>query len=239
CSVNQTEDPKKELLFDYIEKAFKYNIVVDPIINLKKAIAGFLFPTIQDKAPDVNHVLFSAGKEHDLNNHFIDEVLQAEDIVTAEEDKYVFEEVVKEVTGDHINTTTLSNVYDEVQHLVEAHEENGDDSPTLDKKDVENILTNSGVQNVDDERIEETLKRMTDNDNYELKTHNIVPKYTSKSIKIQTKVADIKVSPQDLKYVRQIHLNGKLSLVSELDENTVSDGFEMIPEALIDKKEAK
>ncbi|HLQ71491.1 MAG TPA: DUF4317 domain-containing protein [Bacillota bacterium] len=239
CSVNQTEDPKKELLFDYIEKAFKYNIVVDPIINLKKPIAGFLFPTIQDKAPDVNHVLFSAGKEHDLNNHFIDEVLQAEDIVTAEEDKYVFEEVVKEVTGDHINTTTLSNVYDEVQHLVEAHEENGDDSPTLDKKDVENILTNSGVQNVDAERIEETLKRMTDNHNYELKTNNIVPKYTSKSIKIQTKVADIKVSPQDLKYVRQIHLNGKLSLVIELDENTVIDGFEMIPEALIDKKEAK
>src|SRR5690606_8874764 len=35
CSMNSTQDPKKELLFDYVEKQFKYNIVVDPIINLK------------------------------------------------------------------------------------------------------------------------------------------------------------------------------------------------------------
>src|SRR5699024_5761055 len=102
CSVNQTEEPKKELLFDYIEKEFKYNVMVDPVINLKKPISGFLFPTIQDNTADVNHVLFSAGKEHDLNEHFMKVVLNAEDIVTAEEDKFVFEEVVKEVAGTQL-----------------------------------------------------------------------------------------------------------------------------------------
>src|SRR5699024_7215184 len=124
CSISQTEDPKKELLFDYIEKEFKYNVMVDPVINLKAPISGFIFPTVRDHTTDINHVLYSAGKEHDINDHFIDVVLNAEDIVTAEEDKFTFEEVVKEAAGDQLNTTTLSNVYDEIQQLVEEHEEN-------------------------------------------------------------------------------------------------------------------
>lgn len=31
-SMNKTQDPKKELLFDYVEKEFKYNIVVDQLL---------------------------------------------------------------------------------------------------------------------------------------------------------------------------------------------------------------
>ena len=42
CSVNKTQEPKKELLFDYVEKEFKYNIVVDPIINLKARVRVFI-----------------------------------------------------------------------------------------------------------------------------------------------------------------------------------------------------
>src|SRR5699024_10453647 len=126
---------------------------------------------------------------------------------------------------------------DEIQQLVEEHEENDESISKIDKKDVETILTNSGIQNVQSEKIETTLKQMTDNEAYELKTHNIVPKYASKSIKIQTKAADLKVSPQNLKYMKQVHLDGKLCLVIELDENTVIDGFEMTPEVLYRKAE--
>lgn len=57
-----------------------------------------------------------------------------------------------------------------------------------------------------------------------------MPKYNSKSIKIQTKVADLKLSPQELRYVRQMRVDGKLCLVIELDEGTVIEGFEMLTE---------
>src|SRR5690625_7385477 len=69
CSMNKTLDPKKELLFDYVEKECKYNIVVDPIITLKAPISGFLFPTITDNATNVNHILSSTSKTNDLNNY--------------------------------------------------------------------------------------------------------------------------------------------------------------------------
>ncbi|WP_404451811.1 DUF4317 domain-containing protein [Virgibacillus necropolis] len=236
CSMNKTQDPKKELLFDYVEKEFKYNIVVDPIINLKAPISGFLFPTITDNFADVNHVLYSSGKKNELNYHFIEEVLNAEEIMTASEDKIVFEEIVKNVAGDQkINTSTLSNVYEEIHRVVEENEE--ENIPKLDYKDVEKVLTSSGIQDVNTEKVESAFKTVIDDESYEFKANNIVPKYTSKSIKIETKIANISISPQDLRYVRQVHFNGKSFLMMEVEENTVIEGFEMIPEALYNKAE--
>ncbi|MGP4073987.1 DUF4317 domain-containing protein [Piscibacillus sp. B03] len=235
CSMNKTQDPKKELLFDYIEKEFKYNIVVDPIINLKAPISGFLFPTITDGASDVNHVLYSTGKANELDYHFIEDVLNAEEIMTAQEDKVVFEEIVKKVTGDQINTSTLSNVYEEINRVIEENEE--EEAPKLDYKDVGHVLKSSGVKDVEEEKLEEAFKTVVDDEKYEFKASNIVPKYNKKSIKIKTKIADITVSPQDLKYVRQVQVNGKVCLMLEVEENTVIEGFEMIPEVLFQKAE--
>jgi len=235
CSINKTLDPKKELLFDYVEKEFKYHFVVDPVINLKAPIGGFLFPAFTDSAADVNRVLYSAGKAYELDYHFIEEVLNAEEAMTAEDDKIVFEEIVKDVAGNQINTSTLANVYDEIHRVVEENEE--PDAPKLDYRDVERVLTSSGVQDVNPEKVESAFKKVIDDEKYELKATSIVPKYTSKSIKIKTKVADISVCPQDLRYVRQMHLDGKLCLMIEVEENTVIEGFEMIPEAIFNKVE--
>lgn len=236
CSMNKTLDPKKELLFDYVEKEFKYNIVVDPIINLKAPISGFLFPTITDNAADVNHVLYSAGKKNELNYHFIEEVLNAEEIMTAAEDKIVFEEIVKNVAGDQkINTSTLSNVYEEIHRVVEENEE--EDVPKLDYQDVEKVLRSSGIEDINPEKVESAFKTVIDDESYEFKANNIIPKYTSKSIKIETKIANIAISPQDLRFVRQVHFDGKSYLMMEVEENTVIEGFEMIPEALFNKVE--
>ncbi|RLL48285.1 DUF4317 family protein [Oceanobacillus piezotolerans] len=230
CSINKTQDPKKELLFDYVEKEFKYHFVVDPVINLKQPIGGFLFPCFTNNAANVNRVLYSAGKAYELDYHFIEEVLDAEEAMTAEDDKIVFEEIVKDVAGDQINTSMLSNVYEEIHRVVEENEE--EEAPKLDYRDVEQVLKSSGIQDIEPEKVESAFKKVIEDEKYELKATSIVPKYTSKSIKIKTKVADISVSPQDLRYVRQVHVDGKLCLMIEVEENTMIEGFEMIPEAL-------
>lgn len=208
---------------------------MDPIINLKQPVSGFLFPCFTDNAADVNHVLYSAGKAYELNYHFIEEVLNAEETMTAEDDKIVFEEIVKKVAGPQIDTTTLSNMYDEINRVIEENEE--EEEPKLDYKDVEKVLKSSGIENIDTEKVETAFKTVIDDNSYEIKASNVVPKYTSKSIKVKTKVADLSISPQELRHVRQVHLNGKLYLMIELEENTMIEGFEMIPEALFHKVE--
>ena len=229
CSINNTQEPKKELLFDYMEKEFKYNIVVDPIINLQSPMAGFLFPCFTDNAADVNHILYSAGKVHEPDYQFIEEVLNGEEIMTAQDDKIVFEEIIKDVTGDQLNTSTLSNVYEEINRIIIENEE--EEQPKLDSKDIEQVLKMSGLEDISTEKVETAFKKIIDDDKYEIKANSILPKFTSKSIKIQTKIANISISPPDLKYVKQVELSGKRYLMIEVEENTVIEGFTMIPEA--------
>lgn len=104
----------------------------------------------------------------------------------------------------------------------------------MDYKDVERVLKASGVEEVNAEKVEMAFQKVIDDEKYELKASSIVPNYTSKSIKINTKVANISISPKDLKYVRQVNLNGKRCLLIEVDEDTVVDGFTLIPETSLD-----
>ncbi|MGI8386727.1 DUF4317 domain-containing protein [Robertmurraya sp. P23] len=229
CSINNTQEPKKELLFDYVEREFKYHFVVDPIINLNAPIAGFLFPCFTDNAADVNHILYSAGKVHEPDYQFIEDVLNGEEIMTAQDDKIVFEEIIKDVTGDQLNTSTLANVYEEINRMIVENEE--EEQPKLDTKDVERVLTMSGIEDINTEKVEAAFQKIIDDDKYEIKASNILPKFNSKSIKISTKIANISISPQDLRYVKQVHLAGKRYLMIEVEEDTVIEGFTMIPEA--------
>jgi len=233
-SMNQTQEPKKELHFDYIEKQFKYNLLVDPVINLQKPIGGFLFPCFTDHAADVNRILYSAPKANEPDEDFIEDVLNAEESVTAKEDKIIFEEVVRDAVGHELNTGTLANIYQEINRVVEEDEE---DSARLDYKDVESILKHSGIEDVNSTKLATAFSNVIDDTQYELKAKNIVPKYNTKSIKINTKVANIAVSPEDLHYVRQIHFSGKRYLMIEVEEETIIDGFTMIPELFGNKVE--
>ncbi|MYL30097.1 DUF4317 family protein [Halobacillus halophilus] len=228
CSVNQTEEPKKEIQFDYVEKEFKYNIQVDPVIDLKHPLTGFMFPSITEGTSDVNHVLYAAGKANEPDYWFIEDVLNGEEIMTAKEDKAVFEEVIRGVVGDQLSPSTLASVYGEINKVVEENED--DAPPKLDYRDVERVLNQSGEQ-VEGDQVKHAFQMITDNEGYELKASSIVPKYKTKSIKINTKVANISISPQDLEFVRQVNYKGKRCIMIEIEEDAEIDGFKMLPEA--------
>ncbi len=235
CSLNQTERPKRSLVFNFREKEFKSSLMMDPIINLTSPIGGFLFPCFTDDGADVNHVLYAAGKPNKPDMTFIETVLDGEEIMTAEDDKAVFEEIIKEVVGNEVNAQTLANVYEEINRMMEYNSEDDDDEsvPTLDRKEVERVLTMSGVTDVDTEKVEMAFKKVIEDEAFEMKADHVIPKYSSKSIKINTKVADISISPSDLKYVRQVNYNGKRCLLIEVEEDTMIEGFKLIQEELL------
>lgn len=237
CSMNQTELPKQSLIFDFNKKEFKSSTMLDPIINLTSPIGGFLFPCFSDYGADVNHILYAAGKANKPNVHFIEQVLNGEEIMTAADDKAVFEEIVKDLVGDEVNTKTLANVYDEINSLliVEDEGEGEEESlPTLDTKEMERVLKASGIEDVSTEKVEMAFRKVIDDQTYEMKASHIVPSYTSKSIKIETKVANIAISPQDLRYVRQVTVDGKRCILIEVEEDTMIEGFTLVSEELLE-----
>lgn len=230
CSVNKTEQPQKALMFDYVEKRFNCNIAVDPIIKMTSPEAGFFFPTVTDHSANVNHVLYSAGKNNEPDAHFIEQVLHAERTVTAQEEKVIFEEIVKEVVGDQLEASTLAQVYEEINQMIEDNED--EDAPKLDYKDVERVLKVSGVEDVSTDKVEQAFQHVIDDKSYEFKASSIMPKYATKSIKINTKVAQIAISPQDLKYVKQVNYRGKHCILIEVDEEAMIGEFTIGTETL-------
>jgi hypothetical protein len=231
CSVNSTEQQRKNLMFDYVEREFKYNVIVDPIVKLSSPEQGFLYPSVTDNYSDVNRVLYCTGKSNFPDPRFIEQVLNAETSVTALEERAYFEEIVKEVAGEELDTTTIAQVYENIQQVIEggAGEE---EPPTLDFKDVERVLKASGVEDVTAEKVERAFETIIDDRNYEMKASSVIPKFTTKSIKIETKVATISISPQDLRYVKQVNYQGKRCIMIEVDEEVVIEGFTLSTETL-------
>ncbi|WP_066072564.1 DUF4317 domain-containing protein [Neobacillus soli] len=229
CSLNKTDQPKRALTFDYIEKEFKSHNFFDPIINLDSPLSGFLFPAFNDNAADVNHILYYAGKANQPDGRFIEEVLNCEEIMTAQEDKDCFDFILKEVMGDEVDTRVISNVYEEIDKLVQENQEKEESEiPTLDSRDIERILTVSGVENVEMAKVEHAIKKIVDDEKYEFKASSLVPK----TIKIETKLANVTISPKDLKYVKYITYEGKRCLLLEVDEDVVVEGFRLESETL-------
>ncbi|WP_026692072.1 DUF4317 domain-containing protein [Peribacillus kribbensis] len=229
CSLNKTNQPKKSLTFDYIEKEFRSNNSIDPIIHLDSPLSGFLFPAFNDNAADVNHILYCSGKVNQPDITFIEDVLNCEEIMTAQEDKDSFELILKEVMGEKVDSRVISNVYEEIDKMVQDNEENEEsESPKLDSRDIERILTVSGVENVDAPKVEHALKSVLDDEKHEFKASSLVPK----SININTKIADVSINPKDLKNVKYIMYQGKRCLLLEVDDDVIVEGFRLESELL-------
>ncbi len=233
CSLNKIDQPKRTLLFDYIEKEFKPNHTVDPILNIASPLSGFLFPAFSDNSADVNHILYSAGKANQPDFGFIDEVLNCEEFITAAEEKDCFELILKNVIGDEVDTRVISNVYQELDKMMQDKEEEKEENeeteaPMIDHRDIERILTVSGVEDVSTSKVEHAFKAVVDDENHEFKASSLVPK----NIKIETKIANVTISPQDLKYIKYITFEGKRCLLLEVDEDVVVEGFRLESETL-------
>ena len=229
CSLNKTDQPKRALVFDYVEREFRSNNAFDPIINLASPMSGFLFPAFNDNAADVNHILYCAGKANQPDETFMEEVLNCEEIITALEEKDSFEIILNKVIGDKVESQVISKVYEDIDRVVQESKENEEsEARMLDSRDIERILTVSGVENVNTAKVEHAFKAILDDEKHELKASSLLPK----TIKIETKVANLSLSPTDLKHVKYIMFQGKRCLMLEIDEDVVVEGFTLESEII-------
>lgn len=226
CSMNKTTQPKKDLLFDYVNKEFKSNLVLDAIINLTSPIQGFMFPTIQQGANvDVNHVLYSTGKKNLPDLFFIKSVLNCDtDIATTDSDVAYFNQVLINVLGGKTNPKVISNVYQKIERIVESErEEEEENEPIMiDYKDISNILVASGVEVENPQQIKRALKDVVDDEKYEFKAENLMK---NKKLTIETEPVKLSVDAQNLEKVHQVNHEGRLCLLIEIDRDVEVNGL--------------
>jgi len=222
CSINESTLPETALTFDYIEKQFRANVDVDPIIQLAKPIVGFMFPTITAGFTNVNEVLFYNHKPNVLDDIFVENVLGCKRASTAKDDKTNFEMIVSSVANDQIDSETIHAMYEEIDEIIDENDEEAE-SIRLDYRDVEQIMKNSGIQQVDSEQLKTAYESIVPEENQTLKAMNLLPK----NVSIKTDSVKVTLKREHLDKVTYTTRDGRPRLTIELDEDIQIEGFQI------------
>ncbi|MBU3154677.1 DUF4317 family protein [Clostridium estertheticum] len=222
-SVNKIDIPKRTLKFDYTDKEFKANSVLDSVINLNAPLEGFMFPSLSCGYSDFNKCLYYASKPKELNSAFIENVLNCGFKFTAEDEKNCFGDILKSIIGDKIKPELMQDIYANIHELAEQAYDG--ETPILGVIDVKNILSNCGAEIISDI---DTAFEETCGSKYDFKINNIVPEFNSKSIKITSEIANITLTPKDLNSIKQVrNKDGRRCLLIEIEDDIVIEGFKL------------
>ncbi|MBI6875544.1 DUF4317 family protein [Clostridium aciditolerans] len=224
CSINKVDVPKKVLKFDYSEMKFKPTSALDITVNLSSPLDGFMFPSFSSEYVDVNKVIYYSSKSKQMNTIFVEEVLESSVKPTAIEEKESFNIILNTVVGDKIKPETMQEIYEQINEKIEDSEDI-EEEPTVDMKEVEKILENSGIENT--EVVKSAFEQVCGGD-YDFKVKNIVPDFGSKSIKIENEATSIIINPNELSGIRQVRdKDGKKYLMIEITEDVEINGFRL------------
>lgn len=230
CSVNKVDIPKKVLRFDYSQMKFTANSALDVTINLKSPMDGFLFPSFSSEYVDVNKIVYYSHKSKELNQAFVEGVLDCGLKPTAIEEKKSFNTIIQTAVENKIKPQVMQEIYENINEKLEEAEDD-DEEPKINMKEVSNILQESGVK--DTELIKNAFEEVCGGD-YEFKVKNIVPDFESRSVKIENDNINITITPGNLSTVKQIRdKQGRKCLLIVLNEDVTIDGLNIETETEI------
>lgn len=225
CTINKIDVPKRALRFDFKQKEFNIDSPNDAVINLNAPVSGFVFPTISCGEPDINGVLFYNGKSGELNESFIEGVLNCEVRMDAETERETFQTILQNAIGDTIKPEMMQDIYERINEVSAACDEESGEVPVVNIDHVKGILEDIGVGSTNE--LELAFDTYVGKQ-YDFKVENIVPDFNSKSIKITSESANIMLTPKDLSSIRQVKdKNGRKCLLIELTDDVVIDGFKL------------
>lgn len=105
---------------------------------------GFIYPVFSDRSPDVNHVMYFSKKADKPNISIIENVLDCEFVMSAENEKARFQQILSTVVSDELNYNVITQVNEKIREVVELSK-NETESAKLNDKQLKHILSDSGV----------------------------------------------------------------------------------------------
>lgn len=142
CSINPIKLEKAGICYSEAQKRFidlPQKLVVDKPLN------GFLYPAFNDRAADVNSLVFFTKKADNIHNELIKMLTGNIVPLSAEEQKDIFEDIIMKVSGEDVSYETMESIYTEVAEKIETRKMT--DSPTdIGKEEIKDILRSCGVE---------------------------------------------------------------------------------------------
>jgi len=247
CTYSVLKKNKMDEITDDAEADTNYNFIITAIcpVNLRidgliyneeqNAIAkkedsdrivemptdGFLFPLFNDRAPDVNGVMYYTKNAKKPNTSVIEEFLGCEFSMTGPSEKEVFHAILGNVVGEELDLDMMTKVNEKIQNFVDQTA-NDTEVATIDSAKLNNILWESGVSQEKLGELNKVFEHATDNK--PLTAVNLVEKKTVVTVPSVT----VNIGKGGADKVRTQVIGGRKCLVIALDDPEVTiNGMEL------------
>lgn len=131
------------LFFDEATAAISKKSNTEMIIS-KVPTDGFIYPVFSDRAPDVNHIMYFSKKYDKPNISIIENVLDCEFVMSAENEKARFQQLLNAVVTDELNYNVITQVNEKLREVVDLSK-NETESAKINDKQLKHILADAGV----------------------------------------------------------------------------------------------
>ncbi len=199
------------LIFDRDNASIIKKSNTDLLIS-KTPTDGFLYPVFSDRQPDPNSVLVYTKTPKKPNISMVEDVLDCDFVMTAQNEKAAFGKILSEVLGDDLSYTVITQVNDELRGIA-AEFRNETEMPLLTSSILNGILYNVGFKDID------TFPVFKDNTggSDSLRVENLI----ENKVVLKTPEVTVSVAGAAADKVRTSVQDGRKCLVIDLDDPNV------------------
>lgn len=210
CPVEVSETG---FVFDSFNNEIIHKINTELLIS-KSPSDGFLYPVFSNRSSDVNHVMYYSKKAGSPNISIVENVLGCNFVMSADNEKTNFQNILKTVAGDELDYTLINTVNEKIKETIDENK-NDTDTCTIDNKKIYNILEEAGVS-------KEKLKSLdtvyeSSCGNAPLTASNIIE---SKTV-LKTAGITVNIQPSAADKIRTGIVNGRKCLLIDLDDPNI------------------
>lgn len=176
---------------------------------------GFLYPVFSCRAPDVNHVMYYTKNVKQPNISFVNDVLGCEFALSSQEEKELFQSILKAGAGDELNYDIITGVNDKIKDIVSEYRDETD-APVIDSEKLHQLLVDSGLSGEKADGVRAAYENVIGT--RPLHAANIVE---SKTI-IEAQGITVNIGKDATDKVHTKMIDGKRCLVIALDDPAIS-----------------
>lgn len=208
---------KAGLSYDSKQKSF-HERVRDWVVDMPEI--GFLYPTFTERSADLYSILYYAAKAEELKFDFVEEVLGCHLPMTAGGQKETFQNLISETLGEDCAFEVVKEIHDQLTEMMEEKKD-AQEPVTLGKREVVNLLANSGVANERIEEFEENFEQAAGTQQ-PLIASNIV---NTRKFEVKTPDVSVQVKPDRTDLVETRVIDGRPCLVIALSDSVEVNGI--------------
>lgn len=175
---------------------------------------GFLYPVFSNRSKDVNHVMYYAKKANEPNISIVEDVLGCTFVMSAENEKASFQNILKSVAGDDLDYMLIKTVNEKLQEVVDENK-NETDKAVVDNSLLRDILSESGVPEERLEILEPVYEKTCGN--APLTAVNLVE---SKTV-LSSPGITVNIKPSAADKVRTSVIDGRKCLLIDIEDPTI------------------